>query len=67
MKIGDRVRIQTPSVGPQAGVGRSGVVIAIHDRESSITGTHLRWTDVDVRLDTGAIVTRQPRELRVAE
>lgn len=64
-EIGTRVEVGTHATGPQTGIGRRGVVVARREQQSSATGLLLRWIEVDVRLDSGALVTREPRCLRV--
>jgi hypothetical protein len=48
-------------------VGEAGTVVSVRECASSVTGARLRWIYVDVRLDSGFIVTREPRELSPIE
>lgn len=65
--VGKRVRVDGPIGAPETGVGRSGVVLAVRECESAVTGLPLRWTEYDVRLDNGTLITRRPWQLRVSE
>jgi hypothetical protein len=62
--VGERVEVLPRDTGAGTGVGARGVVIAVYACDSSVTGVRLCWTYVDIRLDSGALVTREPHELR---
>ena len=65
LTAGTRVEIANSATGTQTGSGRRGTVVNVATLESSVTGALVRWTSVDVRLDSGSIVTREPKQLRV--
>lgn len=63
--VGKRVEIPTPATGPQTGSGRRGIAIAVVEIDSAVTGARVRYTRVDVRLDSGSLVSRDLRDLRI--
>lgn len=64
--IGRTVRWQCPATGPQTGIGGQGVVVSAVACRSDVTGLMLSWVRVDIRTPSGALVSREPRQLRLA-
>lgn len=65
MTNGTRVEIHTSATALGTGSGKRGTVVAVRSVKTAVTGALLLYEEVDVRLDSGALVTRESRELRV--